>query len=209
MRAVHDLELLVTPGGALCSLVRAVTDLDRILAEGIVRIVGVEDELGHLPVALVRVVEIVERVEEPVLEGELPGVTGIRRDVRVHGRRRAARETPRPELVVAPGVERVAGKVEVVLVAVDEVARRRSDLDEIRRPPGAAQRHGRLVEEHVDVGRDVGLPRAALHGLIDEADNRCEPVGECLLVPGVRRSDGYGHEGERGQADEEKATKCD
>ena len=68
---VHELELLVAPGGALRALVRAVPDLDRLGGERGPRVGRVEDELDHLPVALVRVVEVVEGVEEPVLQGEL------------------------------------------------------------------------------------------------------------------------------------------
>ena len=118
MRPVDDLELLVAPGGALGALVRAVADLGRLLRQRLGRIGGVEDELGHLPVALVGVVEVVEGVEEPVLERELAGVAGVGGDVGVDRRLRALRQATRPELVVAAGVERVAREVEVVLVAV-------------------------------------------------------------------------------------------
>ena len=71
--AADDLELVVVPRRLLGALVRAIADLDRALVERIRRVVGVEDELDHLPVALVRVVEVVEGVEEPVLQRELPG----------------------------------------------------------------------------------------------------------------------------------------
>ena len=150
------------------------------------RVGGVEDELRHLPVALVRVVEVVEGVEEPVLQRELAGVAGIRRDVGVHRRLGALRHATRPLLVVAAGVERVAGEVEVVLVAVVKIRGLRRDLDEVGAVPGTAQRDGRLVEEHVDVGRDVGLPRAALLRLVDEANDRGVARGEILLRPGER-----------------------
>ena len=99
MRAVDDLELLVAPGGALGALVGAVPDLGRLLRERLARICGSEDELGHLPVALVGVVEVVERVEEPVLQRELPRIARIGRDVGVDGRLRAVGEAARPELV--------------------------------------------------------------------------------------------------------------
>ena len=137
MRPVDDLELLVPPGRALGALVRAVADLDRLLRQRLGRVGGVEDELGHLPVALVGVVEVVEGVEEPVLERELARVAGIGRDVGVHRRLRALRQAPRPELVVAAGVERVAREVEVVLVAVVEIGRRGPDLDEVGAVPRA------------------------------------------------------------------------
>ena len=71
VRLVDDLELVVVPARPLGPLVRAVADRDGLLVESVPRIVGVEDELDHLPVALVQVVEVVERVEEPVLERDL------------------------------------------------------------------------------------------------------------------------------------------
>ena len=45
MRPVDDLELLVSPRGALGALVRAVADLARLLRQRLGRIRGVEDEL--------------------------------------------------------------------------------------------------------------------------------------------------------------------
>ena len=84
--AVDDLELLVAPGRLLGALVGAVADLGRWLRQRLSRIRGVEDELCHLPVALVRVVEVVEGVEEPVLERNLVRVVGILGNVRVDGR---------------------------------------------------------------------------------------------------------------------------
>ena len=65
---VHELELLVAPRRHAPRLRASCT---RPRRSGIERRRGVgrvEDELDHLPVALVRVVEVVERVEEPVLE---------------------------------------------------------------------------------------------------------------------------------------------
>ena len=65
MGAVDEVELLVVPGRTLGPLVRAVPHLDRFLVERVRRVGRLEDELDHLPVALVRVVEVVERVKEP------------------------------------------------------------------------------------------------------------------------------------------------
>ena len=76
MGAADDLELVVVPRRPLGAFVRAVADLDRALVERLRRVVGVEDELDHLPVALVHVVEVVEGVEEPVLQRELARVAG-------------------------------------------------------------------------------------------------------------------------------------
>ncbi len=117
VRAVDDLQLVLAPVRSLGALVRAVADVDRMLLVERGRGVGrVEDELDHLPVALVCVVEVVEGVEEPVLQRELARVGGVGRDVRVDGGLVAGRQAPRPPLVVAAGVERVPGEVEVVLV---------------------------------------------------------------------------------------------
>ena len=158
----------------------------RILLQRLGRVGGVEDELRHLPVALVRVVEVVEGIEEPVLERELAGVAGVGGHVRVHRRLRCLRQATRPELVVAAGIERVAREVEVVLVAVARDLSPRPDLDEVGAIPGAAKRDRRLVEQHVDVGRDVRLARAALLRLVDEADDRRVTCREILLRPGKR-----------------------
>ena len=203
VRFVDDLQLLVTPGGALGALVRAVPDLDRSLRQRLTCVGGVEDELGHLPVALVRVVEVVEGVEEPVLERQLAGIAGVGRDVGIDGRRGPGGQATSPPLVVATGIERVAGEVEVILVPVDEVARRRPDLDEIGSTPRAAQRDRGLVEEHVDVGRNVRLAGAALLGLIDEADDRSVFRGKRSLVRSVCGRNRHDQERRQGRRDEE------
>ena len=117
MRAVDDLELVaIVPVGPLGALVLAVADLRRLDVERLGGVLGVEDELDHLPVALVQVVPVVEGVEDPVLERELAGEAGVGGDVRVHRRLLVLGDAACPELVVAAGVERVAGEVEVVLV---------------------------------------------------------------------------------------------
>ena len=84
--SVRELELLVPPVGALGPFVRAEADGLGLLVERLARVAGVEDEADHLPVALVQVVEVVERVEEPVLERELPRVCLVGRYVRIDGR---------------------------------------------------------------------------------------------------------------------------
>ena len=55
----------------------AVADLDGRALQRLLGSVRVEDELDHLPVALVQVVEVVEDVEEPVLERELARPAGL------------------------------------------------------------------------------------------------------------------------------------
>jgi hypothetical protein len=79
----------------------------------------------------VQVVEVVERIEEPVLESELPRVARVGGDVRVHGRGTSLGEPARPALVVAAGVEGIVREVEVVLEAIDEVLRGRADLHQV------------------------------------------------------------------------------
>jgi hypothetical protein len=86
----------------------------------------------------VRVVEVVEGVEEPVLERELAGAVRLGGDVRIDGRPSARRDPFRPLLVIASRVERIAGEVEVVLEAADEVLRDRSELHEVGAIPRAA-----------------------------------------------------------------------
>ena len=169
VRPVHALELRVVPRRSLAALVLAVADL----ARGHVQRLGGrrrgEVDLDHLPVALVEVVPVVVDVEHPVLERDLPRVAGVGHDVRVHRRLVTLVDVPRPVQVVAARVERVAREVEVILVEPGpEVAGARPDLHEVGARPRPAQRDRRLVEEQIDVDRDVRLPGAASLGLIDE-----------------------------------------
>ncbi len=118
------------------------------------------------------VVPVVVDVEHPVLERDLPRVAGVGHDVRVHRRLVTLVDVPRPVQVVAARVERVAREVEVILVEPGpEVAGARPDLHEVGARPRPAQRDRRLVEEQIDVDRDVRLPGAAALGLIDEPDD--------------------------------------
>ena len=143
MRAVDELELLVVPGRPLRSLVLAVADGDRPARERLARVLRIEVELDHLPVAFVRVVPVVEDVVEPVLQRELPREARIRRHVRVHGRRRSLRHASSPSLVAASRVEGVPGEVEVSTRSAAVRGRgRRRDLHEVS-TPRPAQRHGR------------------------------------------------------------------
>ena len=84
---VDELELLVAPARRLAALVLAVPDRDRLLGQRLARVSGFEDQLDHLPVALVQVVPVVVDVEQPVLERELAWVADRRR----RARRRSAR----------------------------------------------------------------------------------------------------------------------
>ena len=77
----------------------------------------------------------------------------------------------------------MAREVEVVLESVPEVLRPRPDLHQVERVPRPAQRDGRLVvEQQVDVQRVVGLARAALLFLLDQADDGRKALGERLLI---------------------------
>ena len=137
MRPVHELELVLAPLGLLGALVLAVADSRRLDLERRGGVLGLEDELDHLPVAFVEVVPVVVGVEEPVLERQLAGMARVADDVCVDGRGLALAQAPCPELVGAARVERVPGEVEVVLVqAVREVVGGRRDLDEVAAAPG-------------------------------------------------------------------------
>ena len=207
--AVDELELRVVPRRPFGALVLAVADRRGRLRERLGRGGGVEVELDHLPVALVRVVPVVEDVVEPVLERELPGVGGIGHDVRVGRRRRALRDQPPPLLVPAARVERAAREVEVVLVPRGrEIVRRGPDLHEVVAGPGPAERDRRLAEERVDVDRHVRLAGAALLGLRHEPDDRCEALRERLLVrQGGARELGHDERG-RGRQRESEPPHC-
>ena len=94
-------------------------------------------------------------------------------------------EVPSPALVITARVERVAGEVQVILVQLREIGCSRPDLHEVRGIPWATQCNRSLLEEEVDVERDVRLTRSALLGLLDEPDYRCVPLGELRLVAEV------------------------
>ena len=96
MRAVDELELVVAPLRALGAFVLAEADARRRAGEGVASARRVEVELDHLPVALVQVVPVVEGVEEPVLQRELP------RGVRLAWRRARRRRARSPRSRAAP-----------------------------------------------------------------------------------------------------------
>ena len=126
------------PRSHLGALVLRVADERGRPAERRLRRGGVEDELDHLPVALVLVVPVVERVVEPVLERELVLFPD---DVRVRRRRLAGCDPVEPLLVAAARVEGVARKVEPVPVAfAEEVRRGRSRASRPRHRVRAARR---------------------------------------------------------------------
>src|ERR1044072_9970268 len=91
------------------------------------------------------VVPVVEDVEEPVLQGELARVLRAGRHVRVDRRRLPLGNPALPVAVVAAGLERVAGEVEVVAEQPRaEILRLGRDLHDVA-APGAGQSNGRLA----------------------------------------------------------------
>ncbi len=182
MSAVDDLELRVVPLGDLEPFVLAVADLDGCLVERLRGIRSREDELDHLPVALVLVGEVVERVEEPVLHGDPVIPTSLGRDVGV-GRRRGARaDGAGPLLVVTARLEWVAGEVQVVAVETRaEILGRRAGLDHVVFCPRPAQCHAGVTQNELDVAGLIGLPGPALDVLVDQPNHRREPLGEGLF----------------------------
>lgn len=108
---VIDLQLVRAPGGLLGAVVLGVDDQvgGDVVAQGRGRVGGGELELDPLPVRLVLVVVVVERVEEEVLQREAVLDTLLGRDVGVDRRLRAGPLLAGPLLVVAAGLERVAG----------------------------------------------------------------------------------------------------
>ena len=116
MGAVDEVELVVAPARLLRAFVLAVADAGRLLLERVARVRGVELELDHLPVAFVQVVPVVVDVEEPVLQRKPPRVGGLGCNVGVHRRLVPLGDEARPPFVAAARGERVARKVEVIVV---------------------------------------------------------------------------------------------
>ena len=200
--AVDHLELALPPARPLGALVLAVPNLDRFLVQGLRCGRGVEVELDHLPVAFVRVVPVVEDVEEPVLQCELSRLPLFGRDVRIDGGLRARGDQALPLLVRTAGVERVTGKIEVIAVeALAHLSSGGADRDQIGAIPRTAQRDRVGPEEDVDVDRTVGLARAALLRLGDQTDDGRVPLGEvtlCLETGGCCSTEAERTDGDQG-----------
>ena len=169
----------------------------------------VEDQLDVLPVALVQVVPVVVRIEDPVLQRELAGVAGVGGHVGVDGRVVACGEPARPALVVASGIQGVPREIEVVLVETGEVVRRRADLHEVGGTPRPSERDGRLAEQELDVHRLVGLARAALLGLLDESHDGCIPLRKLGLVRKACTGRRHECEHDRREQDEKRRARHD
>ena len=156
------LELVVVPARPLAAVVLGVADPDRLLVQRLGGRGRVEDELDHLPVALVQVVELVEVVEEPVLEGELSRRVRLGHDVRVGDGGVTLAERDGVAGVGAPGIEGAPGVVEAPLGALAEEV------------GGGRRRRPRVVRRSAQ--HDVPAPQ-------DDLDRR----GDVLLAAGVAR----------------------
>src|SRR5262249_10721491 len=139
------LELRAVPARALTALVLCVCDLERPAPQGLTYGVRCERELDALPVALMLVVEVVEVVVEPVLQGDAVPNPGLAREGGVGEGRGRAEDGARRPLVAATGVGGVAGVVEVVVAALS-----------VEIPAGGrAQHSGRADEPHGRIAEDA------------------------------------------------------
>ena len=201
-------ELGVVPLRPLRAVVLGEPDLGRPPLERLRRRGGVEHQLDHLPVRLVLVVPVVERVVEPVLECELPGLAPLGDDVRIGRRLLTGADLSRPLLVAAARIQGRAGEIEihVEVTAPEQVSRRRRRFQKL-----AVTVHELDVgaAEH-DVRRygTVGLPvRVAGLVLLLESDDRRVPVRELLLRRRrVRRYGEAGRNPDRERAGDEQES---
>ena len=111
-------ELRIGPSRALAAGVLGQIDLVRAFPERLRRVWRVEVDLGHLPVALVLVREVVERVVEPVLDRQLARICRVGGDMRVDARLATVIPGSELPLVAAAGIERIAREIDVVADAV-------------------------------------------------------------------------------------------
>ena len=181
-REHHDvvavaLQSVVVPLRVLPPLVLGVHRQGGLGVERLLRGVGVEDELQHLPVAFVLVVPVVVDPPQPVLEHQLAGVVGIAGHAGVDGGAEVAGHPVPPRLVVTARVERVAGQVEVVVVAEPEqVGGGRCPLHHL--PVGSHERHVRTAEHRLHGGGHERLTLAAVLGLAPHGDDRGVLLGQ-------------------------------
>ena len=107
-------ELGIGPWRPLAAGVLGHVDLVGTLQKRLYRVWRVEVDLGHLPVALVQVGEVVKRVVEPVLDRQPARVRRVGRDVRVHARLATVIPGSEPLLIAAARIERIAREVDVI-----------------------------------------------------------------------------------------------
>ena len=175
------LELLAAPGRPLAALVLRDADLDGSLPERFLDRARVEDELGELPVALVLVVEVVERVVEPVLDGELARPAGLGGDMDVGHGRLAGVPALEVALERAPRVKGITRQVEIEAVRFPEQGRGRGRLHHYPAAP-VTEYDLRVPEDEVDRRRPVRLAGSTRLGLVLEGQHGDIPLGEAKLV---------------------------
>ena len=150
-----------------------------------------EEQLQHLPVALMLVVEVVEVPVEPVLQRKTCDARLVRYPG-VDDRLSALHHLPSVLLVHAPGMQRVAGEVEVVVrPETGKLRRRRSAPDLLLRARRTTRRphhrDRRVPENDVDRRRHRRLPvRIAPSRLLAHEHDRRVLLGELQLRRGSR-----------------------
>jgi len=81
--SIFPLHVVVIPLRILAAAMLRVGEHGGLVSQRLFRRAGVKRQLNHLPIRLMAVVEIVERVIEPVLLRQLSGTIRFRRDMRV------------------------------------------------------------------------------------------------------------------------------
>ena len=154
---------------------------------------------AYLPVALVLVGEVVERVVEPVLDRELAGVRRVGGEVGVDARLPAVVPGPEPPRVAAAGLERIAWEIDVVARGeCPKVSRGRCALHDL--PLRIAQQHVPPAQDDVDAGGTVRLAGPARLRLRLHREHRRVRRGQPLrcrlrdLSPSGRRDENRDHE---------------
>jgi hypothetical protein len=132
----------------------------------------------------VQVVEVVVEVVEPVLKGQHASLLD---DVCIGDREPVAVPALLELLVIAPGIERVGGKVQVELLPLAvQVGRSRPGLDDGIPLARAPELDVGIAHDRVDVYRAILLARAARVRVVLNGDDRCVPFRQRLS----RRSGG-------------------
>ena len=183
--SAFGVQLGIRPHRDLGSLVLCERHACRSLRKRRFRVRRVEQQLDHLPVAFMLVVPVVEYPEEPVLQHHDAGVVGVGRDPGIDRRGSSRCDAVEPLLVRAPGIERIAGKIEVPAFALARQIGRRRGCD--RLPARPSQDHVRTTEHGADARRQVGLPRSARRRLSPHDDDGRVHLGETIGCCVVRR----------------------
>ncbi len=138
-----------------------------------------EQQLDHLPVALMLVVPVVEDPEEPVLEGQHAGMVGVGRHPSMDGGRLGG-HAAKPLFVVASRIERAAGEVQIVAISKSlQILGLRGSVH--HRPVGPTQENITAFKHRGGGNRTVRLSGTALFFLDPDDDHRNESIREGLL----------------------------